>query len=267
MRPPTPRRERILSYGGPGSGKTRGWLSIADLYVKTKTPGRFYVLDTDDTYWASVEEYPAVEESGIVEQIRAYDFPGYQEAAKEFKAKATADDWVIADLFDKGWEDVQNYYSEQVFGADKGAFFLSMRKQVEESNKQVKNFQPFEGWTDWPTIKALHAEWANDLLFRHPAHVYLVAGMKPVARTGQTADSKDIIDAFGHVGAKPGGEKGLAAHGVNTVLKFTQTKAGEEWVLDTAKDRGGREPLIRKAVPKSGFGMAYLVGVAGWKLK
>ncbi len=261
MRPPTPRRERILGYGGPGAGKTRAWLTIADLYVKTKTPGKFYLIDTDDTYWASVEEFPKVMESNIVEAKFVYDFPSYQQAAKEFASKATPDDWIICDLFDKGWEEVQNYYSEQVFGSDKGDFFLTKRKEMEQARKN-KNFQPFEGWVDWTVIKPLHAEWANNVIFRHPAHVFLAAGMKPVSRKN---DTKDTIEIFGHIGAKPGGEKGLAAHGVNTVIMFTQTKTGEGWSLDTAKDRGGRQALLK--APVRSFAMDYLVKVAGWKLK
>lgn len=262
MRPPTPRRERILAYGGPGSGKTRAWLTIADLYVKTQSPGKFYVIDTDDTYYASVEEFPRVYESGIVEAEVVYDFPSYREAANKFKQVATPDDWIICDMFDKGWEEVQNHYSEQVFGADKGDFFLSMRKEMEESKKKRTNFQPFEGWTDWPTIKGLHASWANDVIFRHKAHVFLTAGSKPVARK---TDDKDTIGTFGHIGAKPAGEKGLAAHGVNTVLMLTQTKTGEEWVVDTAKDRGGRSMMVKQ--PIGSWAMDYLVKVAGWKLK
>jgi hypothetical protein len=260
MRPPTPRRERILGFGGPGAGKTRAWLTIADLYVKTKTPGKFYLLDTDDTYWSSVEEFPAVAEAGIVEPHYVYDFPSYQETAKDFAGRSEPDDWIIGDLFDKGWEEVQNYYSEQVFGADKGDFFLSMRKEMQNSKKKNTNFQPFEGWIDWPTIKSLHASWANDMIFRNKAHVFLTAGSKAVAR--QT-DNKDTVETFGHIGAKPAGEKGLAAHGVNTVLMFSQVKAGE-WVLDTAKDRGGRQALMKS--PAGNFAMSYLVKVGGWNL-
>jgi hypothetical protein len=193
-----------------------------------------------------------------------FDFPSYQAAAEKFKSVATEDDWIICDMFDKGWEEVQSYYSERVFGKDKGDFFLSMRKEMEESKKKSKNFQPFEGWTDWTVIKPLHAEWANDIIFRHKAHVFLTAGVKPVSRSGTMKDSKDIIDAFGHIGARPAGEKGLAAHGVNSVLMFSQTRTGEEWVIDTAKDRGGRTPMIK--APAGNFAMSYLVKVAGWDL-
>ena len=262
MRPAIPgRRERILGFGGPGAGKTRAWLTIAELYAITKTPGHFYVIDTDDTYYASVEEFPRVLEAGNVTAEVAFDFPGYREAANKFKQIITPDDWMVVDLFDKGWEEVQNFYSEQVFGGDKGDFFLAMRKEIQDSNKKGKNNGPgFEGWTDWPTIKALHSGWANDVIYKHRGHVYLAAGTKAVARA---TDDKDTIAAFGHIGAKPAGEKGLAAHGVNSVLMFTQTKQAEEWVIDTAKDRGGRQMLVRQ--PIENFARDYLIKVAGWQ--
>lgn len=58
MKPSTPRRERILAFGGPGTSKTRSWLTIAEMYRITKTPGKFFHVDTDDAYWANVEEFP-----------------------------------------------------------------------------------------------------------------------------------------------------------------------------------------------------------------
>ena len=39
--------ERIALMGGPGGGKTRAWLSIADFARKTKSDAQFYVIDTD----------------------------------------------------------------------------------------------------------------------------------------------------------------------------------------------------------------------------
>jgi hypothetical protein len=263
MRPSTPRRERILVYGGPGSSKTRSWLTIAEMYRKTKTPGTFYVLDTDDAYWSNVEEFPALAESGIVVSQYVYDWEGFTEVAKEYKVKAGSDDWIVTDLFDKGWEEVQNYYSEQAFGKDKGNFFLDLKKQLESSNKTKGDSPGFEGWTDWPTIKALHAAWANDVIFKHKAHVYLAATQKPTSRK---TDKADIIDTFGHLGAKPGGEKSIGPHGVNTVIKFAQKRTGT-WTMDTAKDRGAREQMV--SLENKNFAMDYLLNPkrGGWKLK
>ena len=231
------------------------------MYRKMKSPGTFYHIDTDDAYWANVEEFPELAESGKVVSQYVYDWEGYTEVAKEYAAKAGPDDWIVTDLFDKGWEEVQGYYSEQVYGEDKGDFFLAMRKEMEASKKKNKNFQPFEGWTDWTVIKPLHAQWANNVIFRHKAHVYLATGQKPVARG---VDKKDVIDTFGHLGSKPAGEKSIGVHGVNTVLKFTQ-KDPETWTMSTAKDRGGREMMVDKV--NKNFAMDYLVKVAGWKLK
>ena len=262
MRPATPRRERILNYGGPGSSKTRSWLTIAEMYRKTKTSGTFYHLDTDDAYWANVEEFPELPDSGKVVSNYAYDWEGYQALANEYKSKATPDDWIVGDLFDKGWEEVQNYYCQQTFGMDLADYFLMKRKEDEEKKKKGKNFQPLEGWVDWSVIKPMHAQFANNLIFRHPAHVYLAATQKPVSRG---TDKNDIIDTFGHLGSKPGGEKSIGVHGVNTVLKFSQKKPGT-WTMDTAKDRGAREMMI--GVENKNFALDYLLNPdrGGWLL-
>lgn len=262
MKPSTPRRERILVYGGPGASKTRSWLTIADMYRKTKTPGTFYHLDTDDAYWANVEEFPEIPDAGTVVSNFAYDWNGYRELAKEYKAKATPDDWIVGDLFDKGWEESQNHFAEETFGMSMADYFLAKRKEQEAAKKKSKVFQPLEGWVDWIVIKKMHAEWTNDLLFKHSAHVYLATTQKPVSRG---VDNKAVIDTFGHLGAKPGGEKAIGIHGVNTVLKFTQQQAGV-WVMDTAKDRGARELMI--GAQNNNFVLDYLLNPdrGGWLL-
>lgn len=263
MRPSTPRRrERLLIYGGPGSSKTRSWMTIADMYRKTKTPGHFYLLDTDDAYWANVEEFPELANSGIVTENYVHDWQSYREIAREYKTKAGPDDWIVTDLFDKGWEESQNYFAEETFGMSMDEYFLEKRKDMENQKKKSKVFQPLEGWVDWIVIKKMHAEWANDVINRHQAHVYLAATQKPTSRA---TDSKAIIDTFGHLGAKPGGEKAIGVHGVNTVLKFTQKGRGE-WLMDTAKDRGARESMV--AVKNSNFALDYLLNPnrGGWLL-
>lgn len=263
MRPSTNRRERILVYGGPGSSKTRSWLTIAEMYRKTKTPGKFYHLDTDDAYWSTVEEFPELAESDIVESRFVYEWEDYVSVTKEFAQKATKDDWIIGDLFDKGWEEAQNYYSEQIYGKGKADYFLLRREEVAKQKTKDKNFQPFDGWTDWSVIKPLHADWANDLIFRNQAHIYLATTQKA---TDRKTDNKDTTETFAHLGAKPGGEKSIGVHGVQTVLKFTKAGA-KEWIMDTAKDRGVREEMIK--VENKDFALNYLLNPkrGGWLVK
>ncbi len=253
MRPPTDRRERILAFGGPGVGKTRAWLSIADQYRITKTDAKFYVIDTDDTYWANVEEFPELPDSGLIEQRFVFEWDDYVATAKEFAAKAKPNDWMVVDLFDKGWEEAQNAYSKKVYGEDKSDYYLLRRQEVAKQKKDPKNFQAFDGWTDWNVIKPMHAGWSNDVLYRHHAHVYLATTMKPVDRK---MDKKDVLESTGHLGAKPGGEKSIGVHGVHTILMFTNKGKGE-WVMDTGKDRGTREDMIN--APVKNFAMDYLL--------
>ena len=251
-----------MAYGGPGSSKTRSWMTVAEMYRKTKTEGKFYVLDTDDAFWANVEEFPELADSGIIEVKDAYEWPQYREIIRDFKARATPQDWIVADLFDKGWETSQNHFAEQTFGMSMDDYFLQKRQEMEDKKKKSKNFQPLEGWVDWVVIKKMHAEWCNDLLFRHQAHVYLAATQKATSRS---MDNKATIDTFGHLGAKPGGEKAIGVHGVNTVLRFSQ-KDNEEWFMDTAKDRGVREMM--SGVQNKNFALDYLLHPdrGGWLL-
>lgn len=253
MRASTERRDRILGFGGPGAGKTRAWMSIADAYRRTNTDNKFYLLDTDDTYWANVEEYPELAESGIVVPRYVFEWEDYVATSKEFAAKAVPGDWIITDLFDKGWDEAQNYYSNQVYGEDKADYYLLRRQEVARQKKDAKNFQAFDGWTDWNVIKPIHAQWANYVLFRNQAHIFLATTQKPLDRK---VDKKDIIDTFGHIGSKPGGEKSIGVHGVNTVIHFTKKDQGE-WYMETAKDRGEREDMMRTRVRD--FAMDYLL--------
>jgi hypothetical protein len=255
------RRERILTYGGPGSSKTRSWMTIAEYYRKTNTPGKFYLLDTDDTYYANIEEFPELAETNIIEPHYIYEWTDYMAKAKEFAAKAKPGDWIIVDLFDKGWEEAQNEYSNRVYGEDKADYYLLRREEVAKAKKDPKNFQAFDGWTDWNVIKPMHASWANYVLFRNKAHVYLATTQKALDRK---TDQKDIVDTFAHLGTKPGGEKSIGVHGVNTVIKFTNKSSGE-WIMDTAKDRGERELMM--STRNNNFALDYLLHPSRGKWK
>lgn len=267
MRPATPRRERILVYGGAGTSKTRSWMTIADMYRKTNTPGTFYHVDTDEAYWANIEEFPELAEAGIIVTNFTPEWDDLVEVTTEYKAKAGPNDWVVGDLFDKGWEYVQEAFSNKVYGKSKAEYFLEKRMKMEESKKKNQPVN-LEGFIDWPTVKAMHNDWVNDIMFRHKAHVYLATTQKPVNRGsgGMKGDDKDTVDTFGHLGSKPGGEKNIGPHSPNTVLRFAR-RGSDEWVMDTAKDRGAREDMM--TVKNNNFALDYLLHPqrGGWLLQ
>ena len=66
-------RERILVMGGPGSGKTYGWLRMAN-HFKNST---FYVIDSEIGAERSLKEFPQLT------NVRVYpvvDWPEYRDA-------------------------------------------------------------------------------------------------------------------------------------------------------------------------------------------
>lgn len=248
--------ERIIGMGGPGAGKTRVWLTIAEMMRKTHSENHMYVIDTDRAADRMLEGFPDLKDWPNLHVHEVYEFGQYLETSDKLRKQVGKGDWMVADLFSTAWDEAQAYYTNEVIGKSRADYFLMKRKEMSES---AKNFQPFEGWTDWTVIKPLYAEFANNVLFKHPGHVYLTTGLKAVDRK---QDSKDTVQAFGHIGYRPEGEK-RAGHAVHTVLMLSQRKPGE-WIMDTAKDR---ERTVQMSTPVSNFAIDYLVKVAGWSMK
>ena len=101
-------RERILVYGGPGTGKSRGWLSIARMFPKVKV----WVLDTDD----AAERMIASHDLPNITVFPCLDWPDYLAAAAEARDKLDPDDWLVVDMVSSAWDAVQGFYIEQAFG-------------------------------------------------------------------------------------------------------------------------------------------------------
>lgn len=260
MHSPSPRRERQLVMGGPGVGKTRAYLTIAELARKTRSEARFYVIDTDYTLDASLEEFPKLAKWGnfIWEQVSTFD--DQLELARQYKKKANRGDWMVTDMVSTIWESVQDDHSEKVYGMNKADYFLMKRQEIEEQMRAKKNFQPYEGWLDWPTIKARHADFINTAIINNDAHIFACAESRPLNRS---TDDKRVVETFEHIGARPGGEKRLG-HLFHTVLLMRQ-RDEDEWTVETGKDRA-RKQGKHVLTPKASYAKVYLLGVAGWKL-
>ncbi|RKZ12911.1 hypothetical protein DRQ53_14095 [bacterium] len=260
-------QERILLMGGAGSGKTRAWLSIADMARKTKSDAKFYVIDTDFAVERMLSAgFEKLRDYGSLEVVTPFEFPDYTSAAEDFRKRMGPDDWLIVDLMNHAWEEVQNHYSNEVFGKSKGDYFLEVRKGLKDASK---GFQAFEGWTDWNIIKPMYTDFANKVYFGHKGHTLICTSARAVDRGSRgkgSADPKEIIQAFGHIGFRPEGEK-RTAHNVHTVLLMSQ-KNDETWNVDTGKDRERDRHRGLKLGPDHGqFVREYLIKTAGWKRK
>lgn len=252
-------RERILVYGGSGAGKTKAWLDIAQAYHDADLEGVFYVLDTDYAVERMLYDgYPDLVGSGRVQATVPYDgFSDYQDWAANLKRVMTDDDWAVVDLMDVSWEEAQNYYSEQVYGEDKGSYFVARRKDMKNPNKE----NLFEGSSDWTIIKPLYAAFEKKVFYVHKGHTFVTAGAAAVSRSGSWGDSKEVINTFGHVGMKPTGNKRMM-HNVHTAILMVQDKNG--WKMTTAKDR---ERNLLQNDEVDNFAFDYLRDIAGWKPK
>lgn len=279
FRPPSARRERILAFGTAGAGKTRMWLSIAKKYEQLKTPGVFYVLDTDGTMAAMLDGdnfgvlldrtqfmtyTPSATGKGtwsprdeVVENPRMvvfdpYDWPEYVDAVNYVKTVETNDDWTIVDMIGpQAWEEVQTFYIDQVFKKTETEFYLAARD---------KKGGALDGDKDWTNINRMYREFAGPLN-RLRGHLFLVTGVKDVETEGMRADKKDVRVLFGGLGVKPAGQK-ATHHTVHTVILAQEFRTGE-WIWTTAKDREREKMLGEEA---GDFAMQYLVKRGGWKL-
>lgn len=250
LKPPNRRREKILTMGSYGTGKTTSWLNVAKWSAKTGSDSRFFALDTDGALEAFMEGNTQYSDLGNIEYATVFEFPQYQEASDKFRARMTDNDWFILDFAGNVWDAVQEYYVAQIYKADMDDYFMDARKAMKKGT-------PLEGWQDWPTINKLYAKFMNDIIHRTPGHKFFTAQIQPIGDT----DSKENKLLFGPYGVRPKGQK-MLGHAPHTVLLYRAVKQGEIFVT-TIKDR---ERSALEGAPMHEFAIDYLCKVGGWTL-
>jgi len=242
-------RERILAIGGPGSGKTFGWLKLASYFSKSQ----FYVIDSEVGAERSLQEFPSLRNVHVYPVI---DWTEYRKAQKEIGTKATEHDWIVVDMADKMWTAVQRYFISEVFDKEMGEYFLEARKKVKKDAKSLfaGRDAALKGWTDWPVVNRLYDDLVFPLIYRSSANLYMASAAQAVSED----DDKITKDLYGPWGVRPAGQKNLG-HQPDTVLLMMHDKAG--YNLTTIKDRGGRKYIERQKLVN--FAVQY-GKVAGW---
>lgn len=242
-------RERILTLGGPGSGKTYGWLKLASFF---KEP-QFYVIDTEIGGERSLQEFPAL---GNVHIYPVADWLEYRDVQKKILEKAGEGDWIVVDMVDKAWSAVQRYFISEIFDREMGEYFLEARRKVKRDAKSLfaGRDAALRGWVDWPVINRLYEDFIFPLVYRSPAHLYMATAAQAVSED----DEREVKELYGPYGLRPAGQKALG-YQPDTVLLLAHAKDG--YYVTTIKDRGGRKYFDRVRL----HNLAIQYGkVAGW---
>jgi hypothetical protein len=242
-------RERILTIGGAGSGKTEGWMRLA---LRFKA-AQFYVIDTQLSAERSLQAYPSVQNVTI---YPAVDWLEYRAAQKEIEKLSQPNDWAVLDMADMSWPAVQREYVDGMFDKELGDYWLEARRKLTESKAAKKGFPVLDGWKDWSVINKMYDDFMFSLVYRVKANLYMTAMATPVSED----DEKEIRELYGPYGLKPAGQKALG-HQPDTVLLLAHSER-DRWTYTTIKDRGGRKYVER--APLINFALQYGV-IASWR--
>lgn len=250
--------ERILVYGGPGSGKSYQALKIAQFIA----PTRMHVIDSEGAYPRLLRtEFPGLK-NVVLHLVSSW--PEWRAALETVLAEAQQDEWVVVDRADMAWEAVQEQYTVEVFGEQMGDWFLQARKEFQqllmatkEGGKAPKNLVVLEGDRDWQVINRMWKQtWLRLVSPKFPAHLYIACSANPLEKR----DKQDVWDTWGWLGQRPAGQKHIP-HQVHTVL-YMQKVGNDEWCVTTFKDRGRRRMEQERLVS---LPAQYLVRLAGWR--
>lgn len=242
-------RERILTIGGAGSGKTYTWMRLAAYFQDA----HFYIIDTEAGAERSLMEFPNVKN---VTTMTAFDWPEYRKAEKYVTGKAVKGDWIVVDTVDKAWTAVTRWFISEIFEQEMGEYFLEARRKLKKDAKSLFSGRDaaLKGWLDWPVINRNYDDFIHSLIYRSSANLYLVSNAQSVSED----DEKEVREIYGPHGVRPMGQKSLP-HQPDTVLLLSHTRDG--YLMTTIKDRGGRQYMERQRVVN--FPVQY-GKIAGW---
>lgn len=243
-------RERILMIGSWGTGKSEAWCSIAKWLDQTKAEGQLYVLDTDNAVDRLIEGQPWADR---IIPFDLFEWDDYIKAITEARSKGKRDDWLVVDMVDKAWEEVQNFYIQEAFGKDAASFFLQWKTDNGKGSPLAGEYG-----ANWQVINKLYSSFIGKVA-RFPGHVLACAPVDQVNR--EQEKSKEILDTYGRFGVKPRGQKALGHQFHTILLALSKGKSG--YAYTTIKDRKRTELSNEDVVD---FVTSYLVKVAGWKL-
>lgn len=275
LQPPGRARERIMTFGLEGCGK-----SLAALDIARATTSTVWVVDNDNAWdrmledadWAGVQvseewRYKSGElvaddrfttSTGNVALLHVDGWAANIAAIEHVVEHAGVDDWLVIDSATALWSDVQDWYTETVFNEGIEDYFLQVRLKKQEASKDKKSLGAFDGWMDWPVINAQYKKKVGAVMVNPPCHLYITCEQQEIS----SEDDRETRGLYGEMGFKPRGQK-RTGHNVQTVI-WLGRKRGGVWHATTVKDRGGRDLLEGFDVTDGSFAEWYLRDVAGW---
>lgn len=252
---PHPFKERILVFGGGGSGKTSAVLKCAQY-----TPNSRLLVIESDFSWA-YERALATEYGDMADRVQVWtpepEWESWTAALAEAIDEGDPDsDWLAIDSITPSWEMVQNWMLHQLYGEDLATFTLDLKKQFKGDLKGFN--RALTDAMNWPAIKKEYHARVYRPIQRWKGHLIITAQAKGVTRD----DSDQTQMEFGPLGYKPAGQGDLMYVASSNIF-LDHPKRGV-WRATSTKDRN-RDEMDKQEIED--FALDYLVDIAGWEMK
>lgn len=260
-------RERILSFGGAGLGKSFDFYCVMERHIRTKSDAEFHIMDSDESAHIMMSDPRFRDASGqplfytpeglLLPQIHLHqigDWTTLMAATNHIASHSKPSDWTLIDMIGPSYDWAQGDYTTRTYGKSLEDYYIERRQAKLKENKK-SGFGSFEG-IDWNIIKPIFANFKESVV-RWPTHLYAVTGVKAI--DSERAD-KDVKLMFGPHGVVPVGHKEIA-HWFSTVI-WKMSTTSDVWKAITIKDRSR---VKFEGQPIEDFSRDYLMNVAGWK--
>jgi hypothetical protein len=264
-------KERLLIYGSEKVGKSTCWFDIANLCHYTRSPSRFYVLDTDFGVSATLERFPHLEDRITWESPD--DWPATKEASTRLLSMTTPDDFFVIDLITAAFTDIKNWWIEKTYGNDVDEYYAMVRRlQQKAAEEAAKPGEKRRRGTDydfggipgpaWDFITKGYLSWELPLTKRTRCHVIAVAEEQQLSNRGEIDKEDSIYQKYGF---KPAGQKRLGGR-FHTIVRVKRVQGMVNATV--VEDRRGRwkgAVMLGEGITE-GFGSRVMKEKWGWRI-
>lgn len=248
-------RERILTYGEEGTGKSKMMKDIMQGCV-----GKAWIVDTDRAWERmigtdDVGDYELVDVRSQAFLKEQHGIDAMVEVTEQFARAMDVDDWLVVDLISYAWNWAQQKWTDEVFEEGLDQFLLAHRRAQVEAGKKGGN--ALDSLHDWPAIGRIHDR-ITDAVINAPGHVYMTSMAQPLFEKDK--DNSQLMANFGHLGMKPMARPTVRHAGHTTLFMSRTMDGGFAW--STAKDR--ERQRMQRTTWENGA-KDYLQAIGGWK--